>query len=405
MKRRFTALMVSLLAIALLTGFTAINAFAATTVTGGNVNFTKYMVVQKDVNIPNTTIGFNIAPIAAEIPATSSTVAVYPGPAGATVGSVTFAPTDTTYPSVQTGDDVVITADEKYAKQTATINLTGVTFTEPGVYRWELTEGTASDAAVGKDTRTLYFDVYVTSDASANLTVSSSVLHTNAAAPARNGDSGTADVATAGAAVADKVTGFINHYPTDTLTFSKAVSGNQASRDKYFAFTLTISGVTAGNKYTVDLTNADASIAANPNAATTCITSAVTQPGELVVPAGATSVTWTYYLKHGQSISVYGIPEGASYTVLEAEEDYTPAVVVTGDVDASDVSEATITANHQAEGTIDANDDNITAAFTNTRDGIIPTGVIMTVAPFAIGLCLFGAVIIFVITRRRRAAY
>ena len=404
MKRRFMALMVSLLAFALLISTTALNAFAATT-TGGNVTFTKYLVVEQDVNIPNATIGFNIAPIAAEIPATVSTVAVYPGPAGATVSGVTFAPTDTTYNTVQTGDDVVITATEKYDKQTATINLSGVTFTEPGVYRWTLTEGNPSDSAIGKDIRTLYLDVYVTSDASGNLTVSSTVLHTNSAAPARNASSGTADVANAGDAVADKVTGFTNRYPTDKLTFSKAVAGNQASRDKYFAFTLTISDVTAGNKYTVDLTSADASIAANPNAATTCIASAVTQPNELVVPAGATSVTQTYYLKHGQSISVYGIPEGASYTVVEAEEDYTPSVAVTGDVDASSQNEAVITDNHQAAGTIDSNDNNITAAFTNTRDGIIPTGVIMAVAPFAIGLLLFGAAVIFIIAKRRRTAY
>ena len=46
-----------------------------------------------------------------------------------------------------------------------------------------------------------------------------------------------------------------------------------------------------------------------------------------------------------------------------------------------------------------------TAAFTNTRQGVIPTGVIMTVAPFAIGLCLFAAVVIFMVNKRRRAAY
>ena len=51
-----------------------------------------------------------------------------------------------------------------------------------------------------------------------------------------------------------------------------------------------------------------------------------------------------------------------------------------------------------------ANSDH-TVAFTNTRNGIIPTGVIMTVAPFAIGICLFGAVIIFIICRRKRNRY
>ena len=44
-------------------------------------------------------------------------------------------------------------------------------------------------------------------------------------------------------------------------------------------------------------------------------------------------------------------------------------------------------------------------AFTNTRNGIIPTGIIMTIAPFAIGICVFGAVIIFMICRRKRRSY
>ena len=44
-------------------------------------------------------------------------------------------------------------------------------------------------------------------------------------------------------------------------------------------------------------------------------------------------------------------------------------------------------------------------AFTNTRNGIIPTGIIMTIAPFAIGICVFGAVFIFIICRKKRRSY
>ena len=47
----------------------------------------------------------------------------------------------------------------------------------------------------------------------------------------------------------------------------------------------------------------------------------------------------------------------------------------------------------------------IKTGFTNTREGIIPTGVIMTIAPFAIGICGFGAIIIFIISRRKRRNY
>jgi hypothetical protein len=43
--------------------------------------------------------------------------------------------------------------------------------------------------------------------------------------------------------------------------------------------------------------------------------------------------------------------------------------------------------------------------FTNTRTGVIPTGVIITVAPFAIGILVFGAIMLYVVNRRRRAVY
>ena len=54
MKRRFTALMVSLLAFALLFGVTAIPVSAETTYTsiGGSTTFTKNLVVDSDANIP-----------------------------------------------------------------------------------------------------------------------------------------------------------------------------------------------------------------------------------------------------------------------------------------------------------------------------------------------------------------
>lgn len=45
---------------------------------------------------------------------------------------------------------------------------------------------------------------------------------------------------------------------------------------------------------------------------------------------------------------------------------------------------------------------NVKTGFTNDRTGIIPTGVLPTIAPFAIGILLFGAVIIFFIAKRRR---
>ena len=57
--------------------------------------------------------------------------------------------------------------------------------------------------------------------------------------------------------------GFTNEYATQDLTFSKTVTGNQGSREKYFQFTVKISNAVAGTKYDVDLTNAVASAPEN----------------------------------------------------------------------------------------------------------------------------------------------
>ena len=46
----------------------------------------------------------------------------------------------------------------------------------------------------------------------------------------------------------------------------------------------------------------------------------------------------------------------------------------------------------------------ITAAFTNTKQGVVPTGVLLTVAPFAIGLLLFGALAVFFVARKKKRA-
>ncbi len=415
MKKRFFSLFAALMVFALIMSFAApvSTAVTNTPITGpAAVNFKKYLVIPEDANVPNTTITFAIAPGTAK-EADAAHMAVYAGPEGAVVNTVTFAPDNTTYDTVQSGDILTLPAGKIYAKQTATINLSAVTFTEPGVFRFEITEVSSTDTAVGLETNPLYLDVYVTSDADGILTVSSTVLHTNDAAPLKGQDYGSADVATPGDALADKVDGFVNEYPTGTLSFSKTVAGNQASRDKYFAVTVTITGVTGGNTYNVDYTtgHADATIAKKPNAATTIAalngTADYVQPASIVIPAGATSVSQVFYIKHGQTISINGLPIGAGYTVLEDEEDYKPATAVTGDkLNGTDTIEAVITANHQAAGAFDEDDANtIAVAFTNTRDGIIPTGVIMAVAPFAIGMLLFGAVIIFIISKKRKAAF
>ena len=139
----------------------------------------------------------------------------------------------------------------------------------------------------------------------------------------------------------------------------------------------------AGTVYTVDLSNADKSIGANPNAATTVITNDVTQPASLTADNNGT-VTQTFYLQHDQEITIQGLAQGTKYEVKENAEDYKP------------------TTPSNASGTIASAD--VTAAFTNTRDGVIPTGVLLTVAPFAAIMAVGAVGIIVMVGKKRKRA-
>ncbi|MBQ5347009.1 MAG: hypothetical protein IIU39_03040, partial [Ruminococcus sp.] len=113
---------------------------------------------------------------------------------------------------------------------------------------------------------------------------------------------------------------------------------------------------------------------------------------------GEGDATVSFYLKDGQYIKIPGLPDGYGYALTEDAEDY--------------ASSATISATNGKSG--DAYSDpangssvaaDIKTGYTNDRTGIIPTGVLLTIAPFAIGLLLFGALIIFFVAKRRRANY
>ena len=356
-------------------------AFKYTAVAGTSTTFYKYLVMDVDANVPNATFAFTVAPGTA-IAATENRVAVLAGIGTPTIAEVTFAPTDSTTAGLPSDTDTA-TAGQQYATQTAKVDFSGISFTEPGIYRYIVTETATTNQGVTNDesaTRTL--DVYVTDNDGA-LEVSSYVLHTGTDAPAAGTDKGSADVSNTGDKLGDKSAGYTNTYDTSNLTFSKTVSGNQASRDKYFAFTVTIRGAVAGTVYDVDLTKADVNISANPNDATTCIGNAVTQPQRLTVPAGGT-VTQVFYLQHGQEITIKGLAKGTEYAVTENPEDYKQ------------------TAPDNASGTIVSED--VTAAFTNTRSGVIPTGVLLTVAPFAAIMAVGAVGIIVMVGKKRKRA-
>ena len=394
--KRFTKIMALLMVTALIMSVAAISASAYTAVSGDNtLSFNKFLIVDEDARIPAITFNYTIAPgsaVAAD--STNNTPAIIAGVGTPTIGSATFASGETTYTSVQGNDQVTLTNGKKYAKKTVTVDFTNVSFTQPGIYRYVITESTNNDnKAVSYDTqtngtaRTRYLDVYVI-DNNGALQVSEYVMHeTTDVVENNNTETTDDDVAT------DKSSGFVNEITSHELTFGKEVTGNQGSKDKYFKFTLTISGAQANTTYEVDLSAAEAS----PTQTAATVYDTMSNP--TTVTTGSHGVVTEYfYLKDGQYITVKGLPEGYMYELSEVVEDYTATNGISQDTNGTTAYQDPVV------NTTGVNAD-IKTGFTNDRSGVIPTGVLLTIAPFAIGILLFGALIIFFIAKRRRNNY
>ena len=367
----------------------------------------KYLVMDADANVPNATFTFSVTP-GAKIDADTEhgKLAVLKGIGSPEfTGTMTYStadnPTDeadkgTDTPVFATADD---TTDEKYVKKTLTLDFSSVAFTEPGVYRYIIEEtGTNQGITNGYSDlvtkRTL--DVYVedagTTDDSdkPQLKIAGYVMYNDEQtdAPYAEVPAEATDTVPNGATKNATIT---NLYESYDLTFSKTVTGNQGSKDKYFAFTVLIENAVSGTIYNVILDDATTEISANPNAATTCITDDVTQPNQITVPEGATSVSQVFYLQHGQKIEIQGLAKGTQYTITEAPEDYTPSAEASGeDVktgDASGTGEDIELADNAMSDDYMQGDAQID--FTNDRSGVIPTGVLSTVAG-SIGLAAIG---------------
>ncbi len=336
-------------------------------------NFTKYLVMDADANVPNATFTYTITAGTA-VAKTESQQEVLAGVDAekVTVGSVTFAPGDTTKQDENSKVKNYNKETQKYAEKTATLDFSNCAFTEPGIYRYILTENASTNTAITNDSATTrVVDVYVqdnTDDSAKKLKVAGIVLHKDAT-----------DMDSA------KSEGFTNKYGTANITVGNDVSGNQGSHDKYFKYTIEITDATPGTKYTIDLNNADGTVP--NNAATKSEYVGQTNPTEVTVDKDG-KTTITVYLQDKQEITINGVSKGTKYNVTVDGEDYTTS--------------KTESRPSETSGTIDATD--IDTGYTANREGTIPTGVIMTVAPFAI-IALIGVLgAVLILGRRKKNA-
>ena len=304
--------------------------------------------------------------------------------------------------TADTGVEFETSKGEQYAVQNATVDFSGVTFVEPGVYRYIITEtASTTNAAAGimhDNDVDRVLDVYVT-DNNGTLEISGYVLHKNESNIAISSTMGSNDVMSEGEPLDDKTDGFTNEYKSKDLVFKKEVVGNQASRDKYFEFTLKLENVGNENTFTVSIaddndpntTDGNADATSGSNNAT--ITANRGKENVLTLTSDASGeITRKFYLQHGQSIAVRGLPLNAEYTVTENAEDYkSTGASVTGYTDATSGDIGIVAGNNKV----------VKTSFKNERQGIIPTGLFTIVGP-AIAVILIALIGIGIVLMGKR---
>lgn len=363
-------------------------------------SFTKYVLQDKNAVIPGMDFTYTVS--AGEARAYDVSGKKFEILAGVEPGNVTMKGVDTDTANTihfDSGDDDQAKEDEnklvkgfskdtdKYIEKTAELDFSKVRFTEPGVYRYIITESGQNRSVLNDSDKTRVLDVYVYDATEAEgpkkLKVAGYVLHSSEndnpeiAMGSSNGSEGTY--------IETKEQGFTNKYQTVDLTFRKEVSGNQASKDKYFKFTASLTKGIPNDIIKVDITDADATVMSN--AATKDEYEGEPNPAQLTFDASG-NLTQTFYLQHGQQIILRGLPADVEYSITEEAEDYK-----SGEAGVADY-------NDPVNGKTAVETD-IRTSYLNTREGKIPTGVAVAVAPFAVLTAAAGAGILF-ITRRKR---
>ncbi|MBR4580108.1 MAG: hypothetical protein IKO32_02620 [Lachnospiraceae bacterium] len=359
---------------------------------GGATSLDKYLVLPTNLSVPGLTFSFSVTPISGD---KSATIPVYDGDESgkveladsnkdyATVADAVFVAGENTTPG-SASDPVVKDTTKHYAKKTVAINFSNTLFREPGIYRYKVTEtAQSSTTPIGGLERIL--DVYVQDNGSGELEIQGYVMYAD--------ESG----------VLNKKDYFENQYPSHNLYIGKKIYGNQASKDKYFRFEVTLkeaganTTVNVGGDYTsVISTSVNGATTIDKNDLANPTDTSYTNPSSFTTDASK-EATVVFYLQGDQYVNLMGLPESTIYSVQETNDDgYTSE-----SADVHNFEIGTEKFDDSVNGTVGT--ENIYTGFYNTKEGTIPTGVILSVAPWAIaGVVILAGVIFFAIRSRRR---
>ena len=227
----------------------------------------------------------------------------------------------------------------------------GYDFQAPGVYKFKLTEVAGANPNIAYATNSYNVEVSVAMPADYPATTTPVIQKI----PVKDGDKKADKAAFANTAKAN-----------DSLTVSKKVAGTAANTADVFGYTLKINGAQGSYDYVLN------GVAGTFDA----------------------KDTLSFDLQHGQYIEVKNLPEGATYTVTEADTDYTENFAVDGgQAQAGAVAAGTIKAGGSA------------VAYTNEKGFAPATGVNSDTMPFVFGgLVVVAGAGALLISRKRRAS-
>lgn len=334
----------SALSLALLAGLTATPAMATDAASG--IKFTKTidMTSATGATVPAATYTYTIAR-GTGMAATDNSPEIKDGVGSPTIENATFTYTD-------------VVDSESHASKEVSVDFSGVSFSSAGIYRYVITEtdpvGVAGLATSSED-NIIYLDVYVTNQAS-GLQVTYYQMTTSGNPPIYSEDPNTPNYGIS------KFTEDADTYTTYQLEVTKNVEGTMGDRTKKFNIGVTLNGLVDGTKVTVDgITRSDAAA------------------------DGALSVSKE--LANDESMVITGVPANAVYTVIEYLNE-NQGYDVTYKVDAGSETDAVYDEVDQPKYTTAVNQNMASTSHAvtviNTQNEIIPTGVVMDVAPYAL---------------------
>lgn len=196
--------------------------------------------------------------------------------------------------------------------------------------------------------------------------------------------------------------------PAVDLEIAKKVTGAKGAKDMYFQFTIQVEYDEAPAAAVTHnlVAGSTSSYATNP-AAAAYGQSNLTNPSTINVGTNGIGNA-TVWLKDGDSVKIVGLPYGASYTVTEAntaDDPYEVSTNLVGDTKAGVGTTDIVMLNKATDATNAISDTALTATstltFTNNKDGVNPTGIILQFGAPIAGVIIVGILFGVVFMRRR----